>query len=101
VDSYEGAAVFYHLGELEAGDEIEVTRADGTVATFVVTEKERVPQDNFPTLDVYGPIDYAGLRLVTCTGVYDHGTLRYSHNLIVYAVLKESLQEGENETEVE
>jgi len=94
VDSYKGAAVFYHLGQLEKGDEVEVTRADGTVATFVVTDMERKPQDNFPTERVYGPIDYAGLRLVTCTGIYDHGILRYSHNLIVYAELKKT--QGEN-----
>lgn len=91
VDSYEGAAVFYLLGQLENGDEIEVTRADGTTATFVVTDKERLPQENFPTEKVYGPIDFAGLRLVTCTGIYSKGEARYSHNLIVYATLKEEL----------
>jgi LPXTG-site transpeptidase (sortase) family protein len=88
VDSYEGAAVFYHLGQLEKGDEVYVDRADGTTATFVVTGMERKPQENFPTERVYGPINFAGLRLVTCTGVYDHGSLKYSHNLIVYAELK-------------
>lgn len=89
VDSYEGAAVFYHLGQLEKGDEVIVERADGTTATFVVESKERVPQDSFPTEKVYGQIDYAGLRLVTCTGVYNRGTKEYSHNLIVYTRLKE------------
>lgn len=88
VDSYRGVAVFFLLGQLEAGDEVEVTREDGTVATFVVTSKERVLQSEFPTEKVYGDIDHAGLRLVTCTGVYDKGDLRYSHNLIVYAELK-------------
>jgi sortase (surface protein transpeptidase) len=88
VDSYQGAAIFYHLGGLETGDEIEITREDGTVVTFVVTDMERKLQSEFPTEKVYGPIPYAGLRLITCTGTYNHGTLRYSHNLIVYAELK-------------
>ncbi len=100
VDSLEGPAVFFSLGQLDAGDEIEVTRADGTVATFIVTNKERLPQEKFPTEKVYGQIDYAGLRLVTCTGIYNKGSLRYSHNLIVYAELKaDSNQKSEEKTE--
>lgn len=88
VDSYLGPAVFYSLGTLKEGDEIYVDREDGTTATFVVTHSERVPQSDFPTERVYGPIDFAGLRLVTCTGTYNRGIQRYSHNLIVYATLK-------------
>ncbi len=88
VDSFEGPAVFYDLKELEAGDEVMIERLDGTTATFVVTETQTVSQDAFPTLSVYGPTEEAALRLVTCTGVYDHGTLKYSHNLIVYGALK-------------
>lgn len=95
VDSYQGPAIFYNLGKLEEGDEVEVTRADGTTAVFVVTTLERQPQTKFPTERVYGPIDFPGLRLVTCSGVYNRGTLRYSHNLIVYAVLKESTRTEE------
>ena len=83
-----GPAIFYSLGRLEKGDEVEVTREDGSIAVFVVTDKERVSQDNFPTEKVYGAMNYAGLRLVTCTGIYNRGTLKYSHNLIVYAELK-------------
>ena len=89
VDSYQGPAVFYNLGKLEEGDEVEVTREDGSIATFVVTDLERVSQDAFPTQRVYGDVDFPGLRLVTCTGIYNRGTLKYSHNLIVYAELKE------------
>lgn len=89
VDSYKGPAVFFSLGQLEAGDEVMVEREDGTTATFVVESKERVPQENFPTEKVYGKINYAGLRLVTCTGIFNRGKQEYSHNLIVFARLKE------------
>lgn len=87
VDSYEGPAVFFSLGKLEPGDEIFVDRADGTTARFVVTALERPAQSAFPTQSVYGDIDHAGLRLITCTGTYVRGVNRYTHNLIVYARL--------------
>lgn len=89
VDSYEGAAIFYHLGKLTSGDTFTVERADGSKPTFVVEKLERYPQRDFPTDQVYGPIDYAGIRLITCTGTYNYGTLRYSHNLVVYGRLVE------------
>lgn len=88
VDSYQGSAVFYKLGQLKVGDEIYITREDKSTTTFEVTDIGRYSQDAFPTLLVYGPIDFAGLRLVTCTGIYNHGTKKYSHNLVVYAKLK-------------
>jgi len=92
VDSYEGPAVFWPLGQLEEGDEIEITREDGTTAVFVVEKSERYSQSDFPTEKVYGMTDYPSLRLITCTGVYSHGSQRYSHNLVVYAKLKEAAQ---------
>lgn len=89
VDSYEGPAVFWSLGQLEKGDEIFVERDDGTTATFTVERLERHPQSGFPTAKVYGDLDYAGLRLITCSGTFDKGVQEYSHNLIVFAKLKE------------
>lgn len=89
VDSYEGPAVFWPLGKLKEGDEIEVEREDGTTAVFVVEKSEQYSQNNFPTEKVYGMTDYPSLRIITCTGTYSHGTERYSHNLVVYAILKE------------
>lgn len=87
VDSLDGPAIFYSLGQMKVGDEIEVTRADGTIAKFTVTKMERHPQSDFPTMDVYGPTDGAALRLVTCSGSFDKGSQRYSHNLVVFAEL--------------
>ena len=87
VDSKKGPAVFFSLGQLEIGDEIIIERADSTLATFVVTEMERNEQRDFPTKKVYGNLNYAGLRLITCSGIYGRDTMRYSHNLIVYGKL--------------
>jgi sortase (surface protein transpeptidase) len=89
VDSYEGPAVFFSLGQLESGDDIFVSRSDGSVAHFNVTEVERNFQSAFPTAKVYGDINHAGLRLVTCSGSFDKRQQRYSHNLVVYAKLVE------------
>lgn len=88
VDSVAGPAVFYSLGQLALGDEIEIEREDGSIAMFEVTALERYAQDDFPTQLVYGDIDHAGLRLVTCTGTFDRGIQRYSHNLVVYAAFR-------------
>jgi sortase (surface protein transpeptidase) len=89
VDSYEGAAVFYHLGQLEPGDRIFVGRADGTEAEFEVQYYERYKQSEFPAEKVYSPTPYASLRLITCSGTYEKGEARYTHNLVVYARLVE------------
>lgn len=87
VDSYQGPAVFWTLGQVNPGDLIEIERADGEIAVFAVTRLERHLQSGFPTEQVYGDIDHAGLRLITCSGTYDRGRERYTHNLIVFAEL--------------
>lgn len=87
VDSFAGPAVFYSLGQLEVGDTIEIDREDGTTAVFAVDRLEHHTQAGFPTEKVYSDIDHAGLRLITCSGTYDRGEERYSHNLIVFATL--------------
>jgi len=87
VDSLSGPAVFFSLGQLKVGDDIYIEREDGSTAHFKVEKSERIQQSNFPTEQVYGDINYAGLRLVTCSGVFVRGMQRYTHNLIVYARL--------------
>jgi len=89
VDSVSGPAVFFPLGQLEAGDDIIIDRADGSVAHFKVEKLERYEQVAFPTAKVYGDIDHAGLRLITCSGTFKKGEQRYTHNLVVYAKLVE------------
>ena len=80
--------VFYRLGKLRPGDRVEVTREDGMTAAFVVTRLARYPKERFPTRTVYGAIDHAGLRLITCGGAYDTSRYRYPDNVVVYARLE-------------
>jgi hypothetical protein len=64
-----------------------VDRADGTAATFEVDTVEKVSKEHFPTDQVYGDIDHAGLRLITCGGALDSGSGNYLDNWIVFATL--------------
>ena len=79
-------AAFYPLGEVRPGDQVEVTRADGSVAEFTVDSVEMVSKRTFPTAKVYGPLNYPGLRLITCGGAFRKGE-GYLDNVIVYAHL--------------
>jgi len=82
-----GPGVFYRLGDLRPGDGVTVTRADGTVATFTVDAVRQVAKTDFPTLEVYGNLDHAGLRLITCGGEFDPDARSYESNVIVFASL--------------
>lgn len=90
VDTYKGPSVFYGLKDLKAGDKIVVTRKDGKKVTFKVTGLEQFQQNNFPTDKVYGNIDYAGLRLITCGGTFNQQTGRYTANTVVFAKMVKS-----------
>ena len=86
----EGPSVFFRLGELRAGDRISVTREDGSVAKFLVDQVRRYPKDDFPTDLVYGDIDHAGLRILTCGGPFDEVAGHYLDNIVVFASLEGS-----------
>ena len=87
VDWDGSAGVFYRIRDLERGDEVVVTRADGVAVVFEVTGVDQFAKDAFPTDDVYGDIDHAGLRLITCGGEFDDEAGHYVDNLIAYAEL--------------
>jgi hypothetical protein len=50
---------------------------------------------------VYGNIDHAGLRLITCGGTFNRITRHYSHNTVVYAKLVEDAPKIEEIKKVE
>jgi sortase (surface protein transpeptidase) len=80
-------AVFYRLGDLRSGDRVRVVRQDGVTSVFEVRDVRRFPKVRFPTKAVFGTIDYAGLRLITCGGTYDASRHRYLDNIVVFARL--------------
>ncbi|MFF0272316.1 class F sortase [Streptomyces sp. NPDC094447] len=84
-DTARGPAVLRNVSEVGIGDEITVTRADGTTAVFRVRELEQVDKDAFPTRKVYGDTDRPELRLITCGGELVDG--HRPDNIILYADL--------------
>ena len=65
VDNWQGPAVFYNLGALHRGDEIDVDRADGNTAVFAIDAVEAYPASAFPNQEVYGWAQRAELRIMT------------------------------------
>jgi hypothetical protein len=80
-------AVFFELARLRRGDRVLVDRADGRRAVFAVRRVTRFDKARFPTRQVFGAVDHAGLRLITCGGTYDAAAHRYLANVVVFATL--------------
>jgi sortase (surface protein transpeptidase) len=78
--------VFAKLPRLRPGDRISVERKDGSTAAFTVTRVQEVAKTEFPSDAVYGDIDHAGLRLITCGGL-DPRTRKFTDNVVVFARL--------------
>jgi sortase (surface protein transpeptidase) len=87
--TWDGApAVFHRIGTLRPGDRVAVSRKDGKTAVFTVSRVDRFSKSRFPSKAVYGAIDHAGLRLITCGGTYDAARHRYLDNVVVFAKLE-------------
>lgn len=87
LDTYKNISVFWRLGQVKPGDLIKIQRQDDKTASFKVTGLAQYDQNNFPTNKVYGNINYAGLRLITCGGPFDRSTGHYTKNTVVFAAL--------------
>jgi sortase (surface protein transpeptidase) len=87
LDTRTGPAAFARLKEVKRGAQVQVLRADRSVAVFVVDKVEHTPKRSFPARKVYGKLGYPGLRLVTCGGAFDRQAHSYEDNTIVYAHL--------------
>ncbi|HEY7273537.1 MAG TPA: sortase, partial [Actinoplanes sp.] len=88
VDYHKQPGTFAHLATLASGDTVTVARQDGSTATFGVTAIQRYAKSRFPSAAVYGAINHAGLRLITCGGDFDSSTGHYRDNIVVYATLR-------------
>lgn len=86
LDTDSGPAVFAGLTELEPGRMVEVRRADGRIAVYVVDKIRTYQKENFPSQEVYGARGRPELRLITCSGDYDRRN-GYAGNLVVFAHL--------------
>ncbi|GHB21021.1 hypothetical protein GCM10010331_03910 [Streptomyces xanthochromogenes] len=84
-DTVKGPAVLRNVSEVEVGDTVSVTRADGRTAKFRVRALEQVDKKTFPTQKVYGDTDRPELRIITCGGELTGG--HRPDNIILYADL--------------
>jgi sortase (surface protein transpeptidase) len=87
VDTWSGGSVFYKIKDLHRGEQVDVVRANGTLAVFTVDGLQKAAKVAFPTDMVYGNPGYPALRLITCGGPFDAATGEYLDNIIVYANL--------------
>ncbi|WP_280698920.1 class F sortase [Kitasatospora sp. GP82] len=90
VDTRDGPAVFYDLGTLHKGDQVEITGEDRGSAFFVVDAVEVYSKKGFPDAKVYGPAPDSQLRLITCGGGFS-AAKGYDANVVVFAHLVRSL----------
>ncbi|MFF3679729.1 class F sortase [Streptomyces sp. NPDC002120] len=84
-DTARGPAVLKDVARVRAGEEITVSRADGSTAVFRVRELEQVDKKAFPTAKVYGDTTHPELRVITCGGEIKDG--HRPDNIILYADL--------------
>ena len=82
-----GPGIFADLPQLQRGDSVEVTRQDGTTATFTIYRTDLVDKgEDFPTLDVYGNTAEPEIRLITCDGLNSETGI-LEDNFIAYGEL--------------
>lgn len=89
LDWTSGPAVFWHLGDLKPGAEVQVARADGSRLRFVVDGVKQYAFDADPS-DVFTRSGSPGIALVTCTGAWDRARQTYLQRLSVHASLLQS-----------
>lgn len=85
LDSHQGPAVFFEVPKMMPGDEIEVSRSDGSTAVFVVDAVDQFNKESLPARRIYGPTPGPELRLITCGGEFDRRTKSYLDNVVVFA----------------
>ncbi|HXQ62153.1 MAG TPA: class F sortase [Acidimicrobiales bacterium] len=84
VDSHQGPGVFFQLRTLQAGDQVQVSLADGAVVNFAVSSVMTYTKMQFPADQVYTSHGTSQLQLVTCGGAFDAQTGHYLSNIVVY-----------------
>lgn len=87
VDSRAGPDVFYRLGDLAVGDEIQVVYDSGDDVTFLVDSSEQTPKDELPVDTIWPTTNDRLLTLITCGGEFDRSVRHYRDNIIVYTTL--------------
>jgi sortase (surface protein transpeptidase) len=73
------------LREVEVGDRLRVTRADGTARRYAVVDVRRYDRQALPE-ELFARTGPERLRIITCGGEYLPDAGGYQQNLVVTAV---------------
>ncbi len=85
LDWYGGIeAVFWNLGKLTPGDQIQVVTQTGQTLDFQVTSMENVPYNSHPP-GLFATTGSPELSLITCAGSWDTKAGTYLQRLVVNA----------------
>lgn len=81
--------IFARLHETKPGDQVKISRNDGSTAIFTITRLEQIAKGSFPTEAIYGDVggNASELRLITCGGTFDGNARSYRDNIIAFATL--------------
>jgi LPXTG-site transpeptidase (sortase) family protein len=83
-----GQAVFFHLGDLKKGDQIQITGEDKQVYNYKVDwvkSYETADLDAKQIRKIVGTTDTEVLTLITCSGAFDYNAGHYLSRMVVRA----------------
>lgn len=83
LDWWTGPGVFGHLSQVQTGDEIQITQADGSNVTFTVTGEQVFSANAQMPASMLTKSGPATVSLITCTGSWDAGQSEYLQRLVV------------------
>jgi Sortase domain len=87
VDWHTGApALFAHLALLTVGDEVEISRLDGSLAHYRVVSSTWYPLEGTPAAPIIAYTPTPTVTLITCGGDFDQASHEYDKRLVARAV---------------
>jgi LPXTG-site transpeptidase (sortase) family protein len=81
------AGVFEHLSDLNIGDGISITDANGAVLHYAVRDIEDYPNASAPLSTIFSTTGPSQLVLITCAGDWDPKAHTYDHRVVIFAGL--------------
>ena len=82
----DASAVFERLDQLQIGDVVSVTNANGDLFSFVVRET-RTYDPTDAADEIFTSASGVHLNLITCSGVFDPATGMYTKRLVIFTDL--------------
>ena len=81
------SGVFEHLGDVNIGDAVQVSGADGQALMYIVTSVQEYPTNGAPLDTIFATQGRSQLMLITCDGEWVSADHSYDKRLVVTARL--------------